>query len=129
MSESFRHLKTPFTYTHRDQRVVSALLPGRPAPSVRQLRAAAAGPSLPRRVRARRRGLPVLVRALGLGLQTALVQGIGLLPTHLMPLPGRAFIALLAAGVMPPEELDPPPQPLHHRVVPRHHEIRHHPRL
>lgn len=69
--------------------------------------------------------LSVFVGALGFGLQTALVQGQSLLPLELEALHGRVVVAALAAVVMPPEELDAPPEPLHHRAVPRHHIIRH----
>lgn len=69
----------------------------------------------------------MFVGALGLGLQEALLQRDGLLPLHLQPLHSRVIIAVLAAGVMPPEKLNPPPQAFHDGTMPRHHKIRHHP--
>lgn len=108
--------------TYRDEGAVPALL-GRRASAV--LRAAAARTSLDGLLSAGL-GLPMLVGALGLGLQAPLVQREGLLPLQLQPLQRRAFVAALAAVVMLPEELDPPAEPLHHRAVSRCNEIRHH---
>lgn len=70
--------------------------------------------------------LPVLVGPLGFGLQAALVQGVGLLPVHLLPLHHRGQVALLAVVVMLPELLDPPAEPLHHLAASRCNKIRHH---
>lgn len=122
--------------THRYQRAVPALLRRRPA-ALPVLRAAAASSSSSRSPAAAARcslpglvpaglGLPVLVGSLGFGLQTALVQGEGLLPLQLQPLQRRVLVAALAAVVMLPEELDPPAEPLHHRAVSRCNKIRHH---
>ena len=94
-------------FTHRYQCAVPALLPRRPA--VPQVRVAARGPRAPlHRLVAALRGLPVLIRPLGLGLQTSLVQGERLLSLQLQSLQRRVLIAVLAAVVVPPKELDSP---------------------
>lgn len=108
--------------TYRDEGAVPALLCRRASAL---LRAAAAGTSLGGLLPAGL-GLPMLVGALGLGLQATLVQCKGLLSLHLQPLQRRGLVAALAAVVMLPEELDPPAEPLHHRAVSRCNEIRHH---
>lgn len=113
--------------THRDQRYVSALLPGRPVPTIRYFRASAARPSLRRWVCACSRRLSVLVLMFTLALLAALMHRESLLPFHFQPLHHRFLIAVLAVAVMPPNKFDPPPEPLHHCAVPRHHKIRHHP--
>lgn len=110
--------------THRYQGAVPALLRCRP-PTLPVLRAAASRRSLAGLV-ATGLGLSVLVGPLGFGLQAALVQGEGLLPLQLQALQRRVLVAVLAAVVMLPEELDPPAKPLHHRAVSRCNKIRHH---
>lgn len=62
---------------------------------------------------------------LGLGLQAALVKGEGLLAFQLQALRRHGLVAGLAGAVMPPAQLDPPAESLHHRAVPRPHELRH----
>lgn len=122
--------------TYRYQGAVPALL-GRRSSSFPGLRASsssrcssASSPLAALLPAARRRRcclrLPVLVGALGLGLQTALVQGERLLPLQLQALQRRVLVAALAAVVMLPEELDPPPESLHHRAASRCNKIRHH---
>lgn len=128
----------PLWSPYRDQRAAAAvLLPARPL-SVQPVGPAPVG-AAPRggrrRLRRRRRGgsgrrrgrgrLPVLAGPLGLGLQAALVQGEGLLALQLQALRGHGLVAGLAGAVVPPAELDAAPEPLHHRAVPRHHELRH----
>lgn len=113
--------------THRYQGAVPALLRRRPSalPVLRVAAAAASRRSLAGLVAAGL-GLSVLVGPFGFGLQTALVQGEGLLPLQLQALQRRVLVAVLAAVVMLPEELDPPAKPLHHRAVSRCNKIRHH---
>lgn len=128
-------MKAWIELTHRYQGTVPALLGRRP--SFTGLRASsscccssASSPWAALLPAARRRRywlrLPVLVGALGLGLQAALVQGERLLPLQLQALQRRTVVAALAAVVMLPEELDPPPESLHHRAVSRCNKIRHH---
>lgn len=69
--------------------------------------------------------LAVLPRSLGLRLQAALVKGEGLLALQLQALRGHGLVAGLTGTVMSPAKLDAPAEPLHHRAVLRHHELRH----
>lgn len=73
----------------------------------------------------RRRLLPVLAGSLGLGLQAALVQLVGVLALQFQSLSGRRIVAGLAVAVVPPAQLYPPAEALHHRAVPGDHEVRH----
>lgn len=115
---------------YRDQGAVAALLSRRAAAAAATAAASSSSSvgalraSL-RRLLAPSLRLSVFVGALGFGLQAALVQGESLLPLEFEALHGRVVVAALAAVVMPPEELDATPEPLHHRAVPRHHIIRH----
>lgn len=67
----------------------------------------------------------MLPRSLGLSLQAALVKGEGLLALQLQALRGHGLVAGLTGTVMSPAKLDAPAEPLHHRAVLRHHELRH----
>lgn len=117
---------------YRDQRAAAAVLLAARRLGVQAVRPSPVGASRDgcggRRGcgRRRRRGrLPVLAGPLGLGLQAALVQGEGLLALQLQALRGHGLVAGLAGAVVAPAELDAPAEPLHHRAVPRHHELRH----
>lgn len=83
------------------------------------------------RGRGRRRGrgrggrLPVLAGALGLGLDTALVQGEGVLALELQALGRHGLVASLAGAVVAPAQLDASAEALHDRTVPRQRELRH----
>lgn len=117
---------------YRDQRAAAAVLLSARRLSVQAVGSAPLG--APRDGCCGRRGsggrwgrgrLAVLAGPLGLGLQAALVQGEGLLALQLQALRGHGLVAGLAGAVVPPAELDAPTEPLHHRAVPRHHELRH----
>lgn len=69
--------------------------------------------------------LPVFAGALGLGLDTTLVQGEGVLAFELQALGRHGLVAGLTGAVVAPAQLDAPAEALHDRAVPRQRELRH----